>query len=627
MKRLLGLILLAGSARAQQPYDVSLIPDSLKKGAHVVVRDDEESFVLASPTRATYKSHVAYTILDEQGQDALEWGTYTNTFVKLEDADIYVYDPGGNQIQHIKQKQMVTEGYGEELIDDGAITGYRVTAPSYPITVQVDYTLNFKGSEIIVPFSLEHTQRSFQQAQYTLVTPKSMTPRYKNRHLDLQPVIADVDKDNRSYTWKSGPIKAVPEEPGAPSDYVPEVQMAPTQFEMAGFPGDMSSWQHFGQWIYDLNKASFVLPDASRQFYQQMVSGAASDLDKARIIYDYLQKNFRYVSIQLGIGGQRSFPANFTEKKKYGDCKALSTYMRACLDAVGVKSYTALINAGPYQQPIDPSFPCDEFNHVILCIPQPKDSVWLECTSKYIDFGVLGDFTENRNALLITENGGVLAHTPVSTLEENTSIYNTKVALSDDGSGKAMVTFYQRGDDKEEIIRKFYAETRDNQKKFLVDDMDFPQPDDFTITPGQKDSAALKTLMSLTFEKVPEFTAGSKMFLNPRLYHIWPYKLPPSEHRTQDYYFANPDVTVDTTCYQLPEGYVVDQLPKGDSFSNDYASYTSSYWYDAAQKCVYSRGVLTLNARRIPARDYPLVKEFFGHVVKEETEKIVINKP
>ena len=69
-----------------------------------------------------------------------------------------------------------------------------------------------------------------------------------------------------------------------------------------------------------------------------MVKNATTDREKAAILYNYMQNNMRYVSIQLGIGGLRPFPASFVDDKKYGDCKALSNYLKSALDAVGVKS-------------------------------------------------------------------------------------------------------------------------------------------------------------------------------------------------------------------------------------------------------------------------------------------------
>src|SRR6185312_13501516 len=148
---------------------------------------------------------------------------------------------------------------------------------------------------------------------------------------------------------------------------------------------------------------------------------------KARFLYNYLQKNVRYVSVQLGIGGYKPFPASFVDEKKYGDCKALSNYMLTLLKTVGIPSYCAVINAGTNAEPADPDFVNDPFNHIILCVPFKNDTTWLECTSATSPFGKLGSFTENRKALLVTEDGGKLVNTPRSTMQDNQ--FNSAVHL------------------------------------------------------------------------------------------------------------------------------------------------------------------------------------------------------
>jgi hypothetical protein len=618
---------LLSKSPAPVSYDVAGIPDSLKTNAHAVIRADDETFTVYSPSKAMYKVHEVVTILDEAGKGYLTFGEWSDAFVKLEDADLYLYDAKGQPLQHIRQKEMKMSGYGEDLVTDGKTTYFELNAPSYPITVQIDYTLSYKGLINYPDFGLNNTEHSFQEGQYVLTVPKSIGIRYKNQRVNLKPQITDGLKDEQVYTWKITPIRAQRPEEGLLSGTRTGVMIAPTQFEMDDYAGEMSSWQQFGKWIYDLNKPSYILPETTAQFYRNMVAGASSDLDKARILYSYLQQNFRYVEIQLGIGGWRAFPAPFTDKKKYGDCKGLSTYMKACLDAVGVKSYTALINAGKMEAPVDSTFPENLFNHMILCITQPKDSVWLECTSNRTDFGILSDFTENRNALLMTENGGVLVRTPASKIEENTSFSVTRVNLSGDGSGKADVFLLSTGEYRFGRVSRLYEGTHDDQKKYIVGVMDFQQPDDFNLTLGKIDSPVLAAHLQMSFEKIPEFTAGSKMFLNPRLYHIWQQGLPDTAGRTQDYYFEYPYATSDTTCYELPDGFVVDDLPKGQTLDCPYAAYTSSYRYDQAKKEVISYCTLRLKSRRIPAKDFASVKDFFGQIVADETEKIVIDKP
>ncbi len=612
---------------AQVSWSASLIPDSLLKNAHSVLRISEEVFTVYSTTKTVDKIHEVYTILDEQGKRNQEFSMYNSSFRKLDDAEINVYNAQGVLIQHVKQKQMITEGYGEELVDDGSYTYFPVTAPSYPITVEFTYSVESKATNGYTYFDLDNREMSIQSTQLTLVIPKSMTFRYHNNHVAIKPLVIDMDKDNKSYTWKAVGIKAVQGEVNVPSDSRPYVEMAPNQFDMAGFSGDMSTWKQFGEWNYNLNKASYNLSDASKAFYQQMVSGAKTDQEKARILYDYLQRNFRYVAIELGIGGFRSFPASFTEKKKYGDCKALSTYMKACLDAVGVKSYTALINAGYNKSPLDPDFPVSSFNHMILCIPQPKDSIWLECTSNSLTFGVLSGFTENRNALLITENGGVLVSTPRSRPDENIANVSSLVHLTADGGGTADVIRSTTGEIKDWDLN-LNNQTQDHQRTYLMHDLDYGQPDNFTVKLEGVDSPELKEQLHLSFEKVPEFTSGDKMFLNPRLYHIWKNNIPQDTIRTNDAYVEEyPFTKSDTTCYQLPDGYTVDDLPKGLQLSCPYATYQSNYWYDLAHKAVYSYARMCLKTTRIPAGDYSNFKKFMDAIFEDETTKIVIDKP
>jgi hypothetical protein len=355
-----------------------------------------------------------------------------------------------------------------------------------------------------------------------------------------------------------------------------------------------------------------------------MVRNASSDREKAKIIYNYLQKNFRYVSIQLGIGGLRPFSADFTDKKKYGDCKGLSNYMKAALSTVGIKSYTAIINAEYNSEPVDPDFPSDQFNHVILCVPQPQDTIWLECTSQTAEFDVLGSFTENRNALLVTENGGVLVPTPKSKSSDNSFISSTDILLNADGSGQTITSIRSTGSFKE-MMNAILEEKKDDQKEVLVQYIGFKLPDEFSIKKNEEEGRYITTI-NLSHEKIPEFIAGSKMFLNPRIYSLWAVKLPKAEGRKLDYYFRSPFEKIDTTTFKMPEGYSAEALPRSKELQNEYISYSTKYWYDEKERKIYSTAKLILKQYKISATKFAEIKKICDEISMDNAQKIVIKK-
>ncbi len=606
-------------------YNLSAIPDSIKKNAEVIVQSESKIFTLQYIDEATLYVRKIYTVVNEDGKDALTFYVATSKFISLNDAEMKVYDANGRQLSRHKKKEMMTQAMGEGLVDDGYVTFYSVNTSNYPVTIDLEYEIKFKGTLIYPSYDILVPGRGVMQSSFVAKVPAFLDLRYKPRNTKLSPAIKD-DGKIKTYTWdvrNLAPIEYEESTVSAEHRY-PSILLAPNKFKMDDYEGDMSSWKSFGMWYASLKKGIDVLPDNKKIFFRDMVSSAKNDREKIRIIYEYLQKNFRYVSIQLGIGGFKPFPATFTENKKYGDCKGLSNFMQAALDGVGIKSYQALINRQPNGLPIDVDFPHNGFNHVILYVPLKDDSVWLECTSNSLDFGTLDISTENKNALVITENGGKLIPTPSSKCHSNIFSAYSKILLHDDGSGD-METIFNSAGEYREMIDDILKEKKDEQKQSIVLGMNFKQPDDFEIS--RKDGESMHTaLLKMSIEKVPEFTAGSKIFLAPRLYKIWSRKLPKAENRRLDFYFSFPFEKTDTTVYVLPEGFKVDVLPPAKEFKNEYASYASKSWYDESKRSVYSSVQIILKQHVIPAAKFAEAKKFFDDVLINDGQKIVVKK-
>ncbi len=622
---LFSIFTLARSEAQSFSFDTASIAPEIRKGANVVVRDEKIEFEVSDIDQSKLHVHRIETVLNEKGKTALYISQETDKFRILDDIEIKVYDAAGKTINKFKEHDFSTIAGVEEFLDDYKTYYLRIKVPSYPVTIETDYKIKYKGSLLYPAYHILESEEGVEYSSFTARVNKDIDLRYKEKNIKLTPDIT-VDGDYKVYTWSVSNLSPIRYEENTVSyeSRYPSILLAPNRFKLDKYPGDLSSWKSFGLWYNELLNGVDTISAQRKEFYRAMVKNATSDQEKERILYSYLQNNFRYVSIQLGIGGFRPIAADITDEKKYGDCKGLSNYMLTVLRSVGIKSYIGLINAESNKEAVDPTFPCNQFNHAILCIPGKKDSVWLECTSKTADFGVLGSFTENRNALLITENGGILVPTPRSRASENVIRAFTTIDLKDDGSGKTNTVFSASGEYKQELL-DLKDEKSDDQKLFMINHWGFKDPDQIRFDTADKRSD-LQLALDQELETIPELKTASKMFLRPSIIDLWAIKLPKAENRKQDFYFACPFVKIDTTLIKLPAGYAVDALPQTTTDSCKYASYISRCWYDEKTRQVYAVAKVVLHEYKIPATDYAMVKKFFDGVLMGNEERIVVKK-
>lgn len=624
MKKLIGIAVIAlvcSFANAQEIRPAFFISDSLRENASVVKRYERIEFEVPGMNRARLSVHRIITVMNEKGKNALVFQEYTDRYQSVDDVQINVFDAAGKKQGSYSKKDLQTYAIGEGLIGDGYVLYFRVPSAKYPLTVEYRYERKMKGTLFYPSYHILDPGESVEQSSFVAKISIPMDIRYKNRNIEIEP---DTFKKvtYTTYTWKVSNLKARYHEEGALNDYAryPTVLLAPKEFQYDDYKGSLDSWKSLGLWYNQLYRNMDVLPPHTVTMFRNMVADAPDDREKARRIYKYLQQNFRYVSIQLGIGGLKPFSAEETDEKKYGDCKALSNYMKAALKSVGIKSYAATINAGENMAPMDPEFPSKISNHVILCLPLEKDTVWLECTSKTTDFGVLGSFTENRNALLLTDEGGVLVATPKSNSSANKFCMSSSIQLMDDGSGLMQNRLSTTGE-YAQVMRQLVNEKKESQKSFAVFGLGFKLPEEFSMKPDEQGF-----VMDLRMDKIPEFIAGSRMFLAPRLYKMWSKKLEAGVTRTMDYYFSHPFIMTDTTMYKLPESLHPDALPEMNRLSNEFAEFTSSYSYDKERHTILTTAKLELYSHKIPAKDYEKVRAFFDKVLHENDQRIVLKK-
>jgi hypothetical protein len=608
-------------------YSALTIPDSLKRDADVVVREENIKLSVKDKNTAWYNVHKVFTVLNENAKSYLSFIQYSDKFHVLDEAEIKLYDLMGNKKNTWSKKEMNSGKYGDELVPEGKYTFFDVNTPSYPVTVEFNYSIKFKGILGLPAYRMQTTGQAVQQSVFEVEVPSDLGVRYKLLNTDKMPVISNSgNKDNYRWELKAQPAINLEKHSGQFDNYLPIVLMAPNKFQLDEYDGDMTSWKNYGIWINDLYAHVSGLSEEKKQFYRNLVKNGVTDREKAAILYSYLQNNMRYVSIQLGIGGWRPFSASFVDDKKYGDCKALSNYLKSTLDAVGISSNLLIIYRDYKAKIVDEKFPMNDFNHVILCIPQATDSIWLECTSTTLPFASLDETTLNRKAVMITSDGGILVNTPSSNYKSNTETVNTLIEVNEDGGAKVKSSYSLWGEGRDQLLMRYHDLKEDEKRKYFITQKEWKQPDNFEISNSKNKANPYLVSVAMNYEKIYSFNAGSKLFFETRLYPIFDEEIPEYEKRKNDYYFTCPYQVMDTTVYKFPVAYTMENMPQNKQVQFAFAQYSCSYSWDAAAHSITAIALLQIKDRVIKAADYAKLLDFKKQVMADVNEKIVMKK-
>ncbi|WP_205169991.1 DUF3857 and transglutaminase domain-containing protein, partial [Burkholderia sp. LMG 13014] len=139
---------------------------------------------------------------------------------------------------------------------------------------------------------------------------------------------------------------------------------------------------------------------AVAQLARTLTAGAAGSRDKARILYDWVQANIRYVGLFLGETAAAPHRVTDILRNRYGDCKDHVALFGALLAAVGIRSEPVLLNLGSvYTLPSVPGYGGGAINHAITWLPDL--ALYADTTTAGIAFGYLPPIVMDRPALRV----------------------------------------------------------------------------------------------------------------------------------------------------------------------------------------------------------------------------------
>ena len=549
------IVLVPGNAFAYK-LAVDSIPLDLRENAVAVVRSDQMVFTVESQGKAKASYKWVVTLMNENAARLRLYEIHYDKFRSVQNIKASVYDANGKFIESVPLSRIMDVSEAEGFISDARVKRIVFPVNRYPFTIEVSYDVSINGLLNLPRWNFHpNPAYSVEESAVQYVIPRSIPFRYREYNMKSAGDSVSLENNN-IYTWIERGIPAINKWYFSPLSFArrPVLLAATEDFEFGGIKGSMRSWESFGMWAAQLNSGLDQLNERDKKRVADLTARLADDREKTRVLYEYMQSHTRYSSIQLGIGGYKPAPATQVAEKGFGDCKGLTNYMSALLKEAGITSYYTLVRSGANLN-IIPSFVSDQFDHIILCVPLAKDTVWLECTNQTIPFNFLGDFTSDRYVLLVTSEGGKLVRTPGFRNSMLTTAGTVNIGRREASTASLTVTSSGLAFDHSQV---YAGKTETELKRILNQEYEMGTyiTDTASYTEIRGDDPVSVLSGSYTMSDFA-ITAGTRIHFRPCL--------EPFEYQPFDTIgvrvFEMPSVS-DSIFYRMPAGYKPEYIPE-----------------------------------------------------------------
>lgn len=597
---------------------------------NAIVQDYSLNIQIYNQKKYTYREKTVVFVKNKNGLDAFGLKAYHDKATKVKHIEATVYNESGKVIKSIKRKDFkdISVGDGFSVFNDNRMLYTDYIPTSYPFIIHIEKEIESSNTAFLpVWHPINSYNVAVESASLQVSFPENLGFRYKKYHLPAERVTETSSSNSLQISIQN--LEALRAEVASPGiqDFVPRIRMATDYFHLEGVDGYASTWEEFGKWCYEkLLKDTQELPEATQQKIKDLTKNAETPLEKAKIVYEYMQSKTRYVSVQVGIGGWKPMLVKDVDKLGYGDCKALTIYSQSLLAAAGVTSYYTLVHANS-STPIDldDDFVSMQGNHAILAIPHEDDYVWLECTSQTQAFGFQGSFTDNRKVLVIKEDKGEIVKTQSWLAEDNLKTIKGTASIDANGVIDLQVNMlsvgmhydYLEGFERAsgENARDFYTNSYSNLKGLVVQSYQHT---------NDKDRLEFKEDLHL---KVANHVSkmGQDYVLTANMLSNNLSKLRKYQHRKNNIAIFRGTKKTDEVAITIRENATWTFVPQPVKIDSQFGYYEAQFEKVSPQKIIYKRTYLLKNGQ-YDREHYEDFRAFMDEIIKNDQTKLIYNQ-
>ena len=449
---------------------------------------------------------------------------------------------------------------------------------------------------------------------------KDLDVLYKPFNLVYEPHIAE-DEEATTYSWHVKNLYSEAET----EEYLPNPTID-TVMNAVEF-STIKNWSDVSDWYYKACQRALNITPEIKETALNAIEGANSLKMKVRAILEYIQDNFRYVSMSFGDNSLEPHNTDEVFKNRYGDCKDLSLLCIAMLKAVGIESDIALFNTessltGPqYDLPI-PTI----FDHTVVYVYDRKESFYIDPLLKGYDIGEYPLYYQGAYTFIINKKDGEHGRLPIFDHKRRYSRTVRDITIYEDGSSLVKTKGFwdlnfsidarQMFENMTELKKK---EFMDGLKAQLAPGSNKCSYKIYDLEDKRYGAARNETeFLRLNAYKITDGILIIDIFGYPRLDAL------DTDKRENPIFYPGNYIEEDISVYNIPEGFEILSAPKDIDLDNGFFRIQRTYTVDKNKIRVDVTETGTRNT--ISADKYPEIKKFYDSLPHKTSQRIILRR-
>jgi len=351
-----------------------------------------------------------------------------------------------------------------------------------------------------------------------------------------------------------------------------------------------------------------------------VTQGSKSDLEKAQKIYAFVRENFNCTSHN---SLYMADPLKTVFKNRHGSEAELNLLLTAMLRHEKITADPVILSTrdNGFANPIYPLL--SRFNYVVTRVKIDSKDFYLDASESWLAFGKLPGRCYNGFARVLNKEMPSGASLLADSLHE---YKNTLVVIANGEKGGldghlVATPGYNGACQLREKVKA------SSQGEFFKTIQTAYAPEYKVSNPEMDSLARPDDPLVVAYDlKITPDTSSDIFYFNPMLsegYKTNPFKAADRKYPVEMPYAMDEIYTLNM---DIPQGYTVDELPKSAKVLFNDTEGFFEYLVQASGDMIQFRSRIKLNKANFTPEDYATLREFFGFVVKKQSEQIVFKK-